>query len=94
MTAEQFMEDFIINIDDMAFDMIQFVIDEEFEMAAEIKSNMDKIVKKSKKYILKNDWTKFSPEDLEDFLNMLVLEITITQQELLGVKKEWALERV
>jgi hypothetical protein len=68
MTAEEFMENFIINLDDLIYEMLMFVECGRFEDAAINRDLIEKMIVKSKKVIIKKDWTHFTDDDLEFFL--------------------------
>ena len=68
MTAEEFMENFIISLDDLVYEMLMFVECGRFEDAAINRDLIEKMIMKTKKVIIRKDWTKLSDDDLELFL--------------------------
>ena len=68
MSEEEFMENFIIVLDDIIYEKIMYVETEKFEEASVIRDEIEKIIVKSKKAIINKGWTKFNDVDLEDFL--------------------------
>jgi hypothetical protein len=68
MSAEEFMENFIIGLDDLIYEMLMYVETEKFEEASVIRDEIEKVIVKTKKVIINKGWTKFNDVDLEDFL--------------------------
>ena len=68
MTAEEFMENFIISLDDLIYEMLIYVEDGRFEDAAISRDLIEKMIMKTKKVIIRKVWTKLGDDDLEFFL--------------------------
>ena len=68
MTAEEFMENFIISLDDLIYEMLIYVEDGRFEDAAISRDLIEKMIMKTKKVIIRKNWTKLGDDDLEFFL--------------------------
>jgi hypothetical protein len=68
MTAEEFMENFIISLDDSIYEMLIYVEDGRFEDAAISRDLIENMIVKAKKVIIRKMWTKLGEDDLEFFL--------------------------
>jgi hypothetical protein len=68
MTAEEFMENFILGLDDLIYEMLMYVETEKFEEASIIRDKIENIIVKTKNAIINKGWTKFNDIDLDEFL--------------------------